>query len=180
MPASPNVENLSLLKGIVKYMKAGSGSYRDLGECLQFNTTMTVQVLEYQSRRHSTRIPVKTINIGKTLAVALTMSEFSTENLAMWAMGTPVGSPPVIPIGEDAEVRGALRVVGENTLGQVFQVDLYDVSLRPNGALSWLADADWSEMVMEGTCNADPTTGKFGDVQPITVGVEVPMGSPPL
>lgn len=179
MPASPNVDNLSLLKGIVKYRPAGAGSYRDLGECLAFTTTMTVQTLEYQSRRHSTRIPVKIVNLGKTLVVALTMSEFSIENFEMWAMGTAVGSPPVIPIGSDAEVRGALRVLGENTLGQTFQVDLYDVSIRPNGALQWLADADWSEMVMEGTANADPTTGKFGDIQQITPGVEVPMGSPP-
>jgi hypothetical protein len=180
MPASPNVDNISLFKGIVKYMKAGSGSYRDLGECLTFTTTMTVQTLEYQSRRHSTRIPVKIINLGKTLVVALTMSEFSPENFEMWAMGTNVGSPPVTPIGSDAEVRGALRVIGENTVGQTFQLDLYDVSLRPNGALAWLADADWSEMILEGTANADTVTGKFGDIQPITAGAEIPMGSPPI
>lgn len=180
MPTSPNVENLSLLKGIVKYKPNSSGSYRDLGECLALTTTMAVQTLEYQSRRHSTRIPVKTINLGKTLAVALTMSEFSLENLEMWAMGTAVGSPPVIPIGADAEVRGSLRFIGENTIGQTLQVDLYDVSLRPNGALALLADADWSEMVMEGTANADPSTGKFGDAQFITAGAEVPMGSPPV
>lgn len=180
MPTSPNVENLSLFKGIVKYMKNGSASYRDLGECLAFTTTMAVQVLEYQSRRHSTRIPVKTINLGKTLTVAMTMSEFSLENLEMWAMGTAVGSPPVTPIGSDAEVRGALRVIGENTIGQTFQVDLHDVSLRPNGALQWLADTDWSEMIMEGTANADPTSGKFGDIRPTSPGVEIRIGSPPV
>jgi hypothetical protein len=86
----------------------------------------------------------------------------------------------VTPIGSDAEVRGALRVIGENTVGQTFQLDLYDVSLRPNGALAWLADADWSEMILEGTANADTVTGKFGDIQPITAGAEIPMGSPPI
>lgn len=180
MPASPNVENLSLFKGIIKYMKRGEASYRDIGECLAFTTTMTVQTLEYQSRRHSTRIPVKTVNLGKTLTLALTMSEWSQLNMEMWAMGTGTGSPVVTPIGTDAEVRGAIRFIGANTIGVTYQVDLYDVSVRPNGALAWLADADWSEMVLEGTVNADPVSGKFGDIQEISPGVEVPMGSPPV
>lgn len=180
MVASPNVENLSLFKGIIKFMPQGEGSYRDLGECLSFTTNMNVDQLRYQSRRHSTRIPVKTITLGKQLTVGLTMSEWSAENMGMWAMGTAVGSPPVTPIGTDAEVRGALRFVGENTVGITYQVDLYDVSLRPNGDLQWLADTDWSEMQLQGDANADPTSGKFGDIQEISPGDEIPMGSPPV
>lgn len=180
MATSPNVENLSLFKGIIKFMARGAGSYRDLGECLSFTTNQTVDQLRYQSRRHSTRIPVKTITLGKNMTLGLTMSEWSKENMAMWAMGTPAGSPSVTPIGTLAEIRGALRYIGENSVGVAYQVDLYDVSLRPNGDLQWLADADWSEMVLQGDVNADPTTGKFGDIQEIVVGIEVPMGSPPV
>lgn len=180
MVASPNVENLSLLKGIVKFMPRGDNTYHDLGECLSLTTNMTVDVLRYQSRRHSTRIPVKTVTLGKTLAVAITMSEFSQRNREMWMMGETSGSPAITTIGTLDEVRGALRYLGENEVGIAMQLDLYDVSLRPNGDLQWLADNDWSEMQMNGDVNADQTTGNFGHVQEITAGVEVPMGSPPI
>lgn len=180
MATPPNVANLSLLKGIVKWKEAGAGSYRDLGELSSFTTSMDVETLVYNSRRHSSRIPVKTVTLGKTMTVGLTMSEWAAENVELWSMGETGGSPGVISIGTAAEVRGALRVIGTNEVGETFQVDLYDVLLVPNGDLEWLSDADWSEMQLTGTVNADATTGSFGDIQPITAGVEVTAGSPPV
>lgn len=180
MATPPNVDNLSLFKGIIKWMPVGAGSYSDLGECLSFTTSMEAETLTYQSRRHSSRIPVKTVTLGKTMTVGITMSEFAADNLELWSMGETGGSPGVITIGTAAEVRGALRYIGTNEVGQTFQVDLYDVLLVPNGDLEWLSDADWSEMQLTGTVNADATTGSFGDIQPITAGVEVTAGSPPV
>lgn len=180
MPASPNVENLSLMKGVIKFLPEGEGAYVDLGECSAFTTTIGVDTLDYISRRHSSRIPVKTIVLGKTMTFALTMSEFSNTNIGIWAQGDQSGSPLITTIGTKDEVRGSLRFIGQNTVGVAYQVDLYDVLLRPNGALDWLSDNQWSEMVLEGTVNANQTTGSFGDIQEITAGVEVPMGSPPL
>ena len=152
----------------------------DLGECLSFTTSMEAETLVYNSRRHSSRIPVKTVTLGKTMTVRITMSEFDDSNLEIWSMGEAGGSPGVIEIGTAAEVRGALRYIGTNEVGQTFQVDLYDVLLTPNGDLEWLADTDWSEMQLTGSVNADPTTGSFGQIQPITAGVEVAAGSPPV
>lgn len=180
MATPPNVANLSLFKGIIKWMPDGSGSYRDMGECSSFTTSMDVETLAYQSRRHSSRIPVKTITLGKTMSVGLTMSELDDSNLELWAMGDTTGSPAVISIGTAAEVRGSLRYIGQNEVGIAYQVDLYDVLLTPNGDLEWLSDADWSEVQLTGSVNADPTTGSFGDIQEITAGVEVAMGSPPV
>lgn len=180
MATPPNVENLSLLKGRLEIKPVGSGSFRDLGECLSFTTSMDVETLTYQSRRHSSRIPVKTVVLGKTLNVGVTMSEFASENLQLWLMGETAGSPGVISIGTADEQRYWLRYVGTNAIGLAYQVDLYDVAIAPNGDLEWLSDADWSEMQLAGVANADQTTGSFGDVHPITAGVEVTAGSPPL
>lgn len=180
MATPPNVDNLSLFKGIISWMAAGAASYADLGECLSFTTSLSAETLVYNSRRFSSRIPVKTVTLGKSMTVGITMSEFAASNLTIWSMGEAGGSPGVITIGTAAEVRGALRYVGTNEVGQTFQVDLYDVLLVPNGDLEWLADTDWSEMQLTGTVNADPTTGSFGDIQPITAGVEVTAGSPPV
>lgn len=180
MATPPNVDNLSLFKGIIKWKAAGAGSYADVGECLSFTTSLTAETLVYNSRRHSSRIPVKTVTLGKTMSVGITMSEFADSNLEIWSMGESSGSPGVITIGTAAEVRGALRYIGTNEVGQTFQVDLYDVLLTPNGDLEWLADTDWSQMQLTGSVNADPTTGSFGDIQPITAGVEVAAGSPPV
>lgn len=180
MATPPNVANLSLFKGIIKWKPAGAGSYSDLGECLSFTTSMDAETLVYNSRRHSSRIPVKTVTLGKTMSVGITMSEFADSNLEIWSMGESGGSPGVIEIGTAAEVRGALRYIGTNEVGPTFQVDLYDVLLTPNGDLEWLADTDWSEMQLSGSVNADPTTGSFGQIQPITAGIEVAAGSPPV
>lgn len=180
MVASPNVENLSLMKGIIKFLPQGEGAYIHLGECSAFTTTIAVETLDYISRRHSSRIPVKTVVLGKTMTLALTMSEFSDTNIGIWAQGDQTGSPLVTSIGTRDEVRGSLRFIGENSIGVAYQVDLYDVLLRPNGALDWLADNQWSEMVLEGTVNANQTTGSFGDIQEITAGSEVAMGSPAI
>ena len=180
MATPPNVDNLSLMKGVIKYMPAGNGSYLDLGECLSFTTSMEAETLVYNSRRHSSRIPVKTVTLGKTLNVGITMSEFDQQNLEIWSMGEAGGSPGVIEIGVMAEVRGALRYIGTNEVGTTFQVDLFDVLLTPNGDLEWLADTDWSEMQLTGVSNADPTSGSFGQIREITAGNEVPAGSPPV
>lgn len=180
MATPPNIANLDLLKGIIKWMPLGESEYRDLGECLSFTTSIEVETLTYQSRRHSSRIPVKTKTLGKTMTVGLTMSEFATENVEMWTMGeSDGGDPEVISIGVAPEIRGALRYIGTNS-DSAWQVDLYDVNLSPNGDLEWLADSDWSEMQLQGTVNADPTTGSFGEIQAITPGLEVPAGSPPI
>lgn len=180
MATPPNVDNLSLFKGIIKYRPADAGAYLDLGECLSFTTSMEAETLVYQSRRHSSRIPVKTVTLGKTLTVGVTMSEFDKQNLLIWSMGEEGSPAGVIEIGTAAEVRGALRYIGTNEVGQTFQVDLFDVLLAPNGDLEWLADADWSEMQLTGTANADVATGSFGQIREITAGVEVPAGSPPV
>lgn len=179
MATPPNIDNLDLLKGRISWKPQDSGSYRDIGDCLSFTTSIEVETLVYNSRRHPSRIPVKTKTLGKTMTVGITMSEFADENVEMWMMGESNGSPGVIEIGTAAEVRGALRYVGTNT-DSPWQVDLYDVNLTPNGDLEWLADADWSEMQLSGSVNADQTTGSFGQIQPITAGVEVAAGSPPV
>lgn len=176
MAAPPDVDNLSLFKGIIKFAPTATPLvYADLGECLSFATSMEVETLVYQSRRHSSRIPVKTVVLGKTMTVAVTMSEFDLANLTIWAQGITSGTAPaeVLEIGTVAEVRGALRYIGTNEVGTTYQVDLLDVLLVPNGDLEWLADADWSEMQLTGTANADPTTGSFGKIRPIAAGVEI-------
>lgn len=183
MATPPNVDNLSLFKGIIKWMANGEASYRDLGEVSAFTTSMDAETLNYLSRRHSSRIPVKTITLGRTMTVAFTMSEPAPENVLMWLAGETSGSPPgaVMSIGTASEVRGALRYIGTNEVGVPYQVDLYDVIINPTGDLAWLTDNDWSELQMQGTVMANTTTGSFGDVQEITAGVEVPMtGSPPV
>lgn len=180
MATPPNVDNLGLFKGIIKVRPFGSsGSYSDLGECLSFTTSMAAETLAYNSRRHSSRIPVKTITLGKTMTGGITMSELASQNVEIWSMGEVGGSPAVINIGTAAEKRYAVRYIGTNEVGPAYQVDLYDVLLTPNGDLEWLADADWSEMQLTMSVNANPTTGSFGDIQPITAGIEVLAGSPP-
>lgn len=181
MATPPNVNNLSLLKGIIKSKPVTqSGPLVDRGECLSFTTSMEAETLVYNSRRHSSRIPVKTVTLGKTMTVGITMSEFDDSNLLLWSMGEAAGSPATIEIGTAAEVRHWIRYIGTNKVGQAFQVDLYDVLLTPNGDLEWLADNDWSEMQLSGSVNADPTTGSFGQIREIAAGVETAAGSPPV
>lgn len=178
--ATPDVGNLTLFKGIVKFMPVDEIVYRDLGELSEFTTSMEVETVVYQSKRHSSRIPVKTVNIGKTMTCAFTMSEMAPENLGIWLMAQQEGSPGFWTIGTRAETRGALRVIGTNEIGIAYQVDLYDVLLTPTGDLSWLTDTDWSEAQIIGTVNANANSGSFGTVVEIEAGIEQTMGSPAI
>ena len=178
--ATPDLGNLSLFKGIVKFMPVDEIIYRDLGELSEFTTSMEVETVSYQSRRHASRIPVKTVNIGRSMTCAFTMSEMAPENLGIWLMAEQEGSPGFWSIGTKSEVRGAIRVVGTNEVGKAYQLDLYDVSLTPAGDLSWLTDTDWSEAQVTGSVNADRNSGSFGTLVEIVAGTEQTMGSPAI
>ena len=177
MATSPSVENLTLSTGILKWMAQGEGSYRDLGECAAFSTSMEFTTLPYMSRRHGSRIQVKEVTTEKTMTVTLTLNELSDLNLEMWASGTLSGSPAVITMG-DAEVRGSLRFIGKNDVGVKVQVDIFDVIFTP-GELNWLGD-EWAEIPLTGRALADSTTGSFGEIRPDTDGTEQAAGSPAI
>lgn len=177
MTVSPNVDNLSLLTGVVKFMVQGAGSYTDLGEVSTLTTSMDFTRLPYMSRRGPSRIQVKSVTTEKTMTVNLTMNEYSSFNLALWAAGSNTGSPNVIQIG-DSEKRGALRYIGKNSEGIKVQLDLFDVSFVPNGDAEWLGD-EWGALSITGTVYAD-SSSSFGELRDDTDGTEIPAGSPAI
>lgn len=167
MPISNGVDidNTFIGKGIVKFMKRDDVDFRDLGECPEFEFTMTVDPLDYFSSRSGIRTKVRTVTKEKSANLRIVMSELSADNLALYLMGeatadvTP-GTSYTIDIFELTEILGSIRFVGTNDVGAKVQFDFPNVSIRPSASFSPISE-EWGQMEITAEVLADDT-GSFG------------------
>jgi hypothetical protein len=180
---SQHIDNTFIGKGIVKFMKTGAGSYRDLGEVPEFEFTMTVDRLDYFSNRSGIRTKARTVVREKSATVRIVMSELTADNLALYMMddaaaaGSPVASPYTIQIFSASEITGALRFVGQNDVGAKVQLDFFNVSFSPSASFSPISD-EWGQLEITGDVLIDDDD-VFGWAL-WNISAEVPSGSPPI
>ena len=180
MATSPNVDNVSMLTGVLKWKPEGEGSYRDLGEVSSFSTSMNFTPKPFLSHRGGALVQVKESTTEKALTVTLTMNEASDLNLAMFAAGDISGDPAVIQIGT-SQPKGALRYIGKNDEGIKTQIDLFNVVFSPSGDTDWLQGDDWAGWTLEGRVLAylnDDGKYAFGEMRPDTDGEEQEVSPP--
>lgn len=159
MPASPDVENLRLGKGLLKWKGADDIDYRDLGEFESFSTNLNVTKKDYFSQRLGVRTKVRSIVDQTEMTCELVLNEWNADNLKLGLFGAS-DSSGVITIMGVTEIQGALRYVGTNAYGEKEQVDLPIVNFTPSGALDWVGD-DWSKISLSGEVLAGED-GSFG------------------
>ena len=167
---SPNVANLQVGKGIVSFMKEGDSVYRDLGNCTSFVITPNAETLEHFTSRMGTKKRDVLIVIQQTMDLKLVMEEFTAQNLAMMVYGSvdlaAVGGPEVEIFGTSV-VKGAFKFVGTNDVGPKININLFNVSLTPDGDLEMISD-EWNNMELLGAvlaAESGPNVGKFGTIQ---------------
>lgn len=64
MVASPSIDNLGILKGILKFTPSG-GTLRDLGEAPEVEITPAIEKLDYRSSRSGVRTKTKSVVLEK-------------------------------------------------------------------------------------------------------------------
>ena len=144
MPASPNVQNYHIGKGIVSFKETGASTFRDLGNAPAFVYTPTVEKLEHFSSREGVKTKDFTAitQVGATIKV--TLDEITGENLAFFALGeqsTDTDGSIMISGMTKTEFVGEIKVEGTNDIGQ--HVDfLATISFVPAGDFSFITAED--------------------------------------
>lgn len=182
--SSPNVDNYGVLKGIVKIMRDGEVTLRDIGNAPEFEVTGNFDVLDHFSSRSTAGVRVKDRSVmrEKSATVRIVMDEITADNFALWAMGnavagSPVASPYSINLFEEDEIRAYVRFIGTNSIGAKIQMDLPIVSFRPSGPFNAVTD-EWGQIEITGEVLAD-SNGDFGTAD-WNIDSEILRGSPPV
>jgi hypothetical protein len=163
MPASPDVQNYHIGKGVVSFTEEG-GSSVDLGNCPSFVFSPSVEKKEHFSSREGIKTKDFTAITQVGATVKFTLDEITAANLSFFALGeVDTTVPGAITINglSKTEFTGELMVVGSNDIGQ--KIDWTGtVSFVPSGDFSFITDSDdFSVIEIEAEVQKD-TDGFFG------------------
>jgi hypothetical protein len=164
MPASPNISNYHIGKGIVSFKEDGAASFLDLGNAPSFVWTPNVEKKEHFSSREGVKVKdfVAITQVGAT--IKLTLDEINGENLAIFTLGelgTDTDGNVTVAAFKKTEIAGVIKVEGTNDIGQ--HVDYTGrISVNPTGDFSFITDADdFSTLEIEAECQKGDA-GDFG------------------
>lgn len=144
MAASPNVQNLSILKGIVSFKEDGDTAFRDLGNAPKMSYTPTVT----QKKHFTQRTGINTNDFSAVTQVEakidLTLDEITEYALSLFFLGdveTNTAGDTIIRGLSKTTFTGVLKVDGENDVGA--KVDwIGNVSFTPTGGFDFIEAAD--------------------------------------
>ncbi len=165
MPASPDVQNYHIGKGIVSFQEAGGSTFVDLGNAPSFVCTPAIEKKEHFSSREGIKTKDFTAITQVGATVKFTLDEITGLNLSFFALGeqdTTVPGTITIDGLSKTEFVGDLKMVGTNDIGQ--KVDwLGTVSFIPEGDFSLITDTDdFTTITITAEVQKDATTGGFG------------------
>jgi hypothetical protein len=165
MPASPDVQNYHIGKGIVSFQEAGGSTFVDLGNAPSFVYEPAIEKLEHFSAREGVKTKDFTAVTTVSAKVTMELDEITGLNLGFFALGDPDSTVPgeVTILGlSKTEFTGDIKVEGTNDIGQ--QVDFQaTVSFVPEGSFSFITSADdFSVLTISAEVQKDATDGSFG------------------
>jgi hypothetical protein len=146
MPTPPDVENLTIGKGILSIAEFSGGvpgAYSDLGEVPSIELEQQVERLPYLSSRSGTKLKVKNPVVMTQYNLTFTMSEFATQNLQKYLMASL--SAGALQMFGNIEGEFALRFVEDNPSGPNRIWNFWKGTLIPNGSLQLIGE-DWRAM----------------------------------
>jgi hypothetical protein len=165
MPASPNVQNYHIGKGIVSFKEAGgAATFVDLGNAPSFVYTPTVEKVEHFSSREGVKTKDFTAITQVGATIKMQLDEITGLNLSFFALAeTDTTTPGEVVLNglSKAEFVGDILVTGTNDIGQ--QVDFEaTVSFVPSGDFSFItAEDEFTVIEIEAEVQKG-VTGEFG------------------
>lgn len=176
--SSPSTGNYRIGKGILAFKREGAASFRDLGNCISAHIASANEFLEHFSSREGVKKKDLEVVVKQGATFAMTLEEFTAENLALMALGdaneAAVGGP-TIELFAQTSIIGELRITATNDVGPRVDAHLFRVSIKPTGDLGFIED-EWGNMEIEaellvaeaGSGNdtqGAPKVGRFGFLQ---------------
>jgi hypothetical protein len=145
MPASPNVQNYHIGKGLVSFQEAGGSTFVALGNAPSFVYTPAVEKLEHFSAMEGVKTKDFSAITQVGATVTFTLDEITGLNLSFFALAevddTTTPGEIVLSGLTKTEFTGELKVEGTNDIG--LKVDfLATVSFVPDGEFSFITSED--------------------------------------
>ncbi|MDB5555429.1 MAG: hypothetical protein JWL86_5413 [Rhizobium sp.] len=144
MAASPNVQNYSILKGIVWFKEDGDTAFRDCGNAPKMTYTPTVTVKEHFSQREG--INTKDFSAVTQVAAKIdfALDEVTSFSVSIFFQGnveTNTAGDTIIRALSNTTRKGILKIDGHNSVGA--QVDwIGNVQFTPTGGFDLIEAAD--------------------------------------
>lgn len=143
MATAPNIDNLTISKGVVKFTPTG-GSETDLGECSNFTYTADVTKKDYFSNRSGIRTKVKSVVTQLSATIKLTLNEINDFNVALYTLAE-TGTATMEGL-TDTQLTGVLTFTGANSVGTTLTFS-GNVQMQPGGDFNLLQDNDdWTAL----------------------------------
>lgn len=145
---TPLVSDYQLGRGILYAASINAttgkpGPYRDLGNCSDFQATITTETLQHKSSRTGTKVVDKEVVISQELKVSFKLDEINDENLALFYTGAKA-------------THTNLAIAGVAEINQLYQsVELgrwYEIR---NAAGSRAYDVDTTKLLLEKDAGSD-------------------------
>lgn len=157
-----SITNYYVGSGIVTWTPLGSSTAVDLGNCPKFEFDPKVNMMKHKSSRLGRRFTDDVRIIDGDPEVAITLDEWTQENLAMLLIGSQVGN--TVNIMDQVDLRGQLVFIGANLVGPKKQITLPLVVLTPTGKLEFINAGQYGEIEILGQVLGNPNTGSFGTI----------------
>lgn len=161
-PASPDIRNYYIGKGIVSFKPEGAPSYVDMGNCPSYELTPDITKLDHFSSRAGVRQKDRSVATEISATIAITLDEYTLENIRLALLGSAVTTEfgkTRISLLQAAEIKGAMRFVGKNSVGSRFQLDLPQVSFNQGAGVQFISD-EWGDLEL--TADVQAVDGEFG------------------
>lgn len=182
MPASHDVENYTLGKGILTFNPFDeTGALtddRDLGNTPAFTFNIDIEKLEHFSSRGGINAKDKEIVSQITPRVSFTLDELNADNINMFVMGEMSGDADEATIAAftKTQIEGQLTFTSDNPAGNQQKVTIWKVSLAPDGDVSFISD-DWGTLSFTGEILKDSEGHPGSPYMDIVVSESVIVGS---
>src|SRR5262245_7876292 len=163
MPTSPDTLNYAVLKGKLYFTPSGV-TERALGNAPVFQLSPEIERLDHFSSQVGVKAKDRSIILEKQLKANITLDEITAENLALALLGgtiTTVTTTSSFDIYTAAEITGKLRFQGTNSVGNMVDLDLPNVSFGPAGEINFISD-EWAQIELEADVLYDTTASAFG------------------
>lgn len=165
---SPDILNYFKGTGHVYWTRSG-GTERDLGNCLSFKLSPSIEQDEHKSFLDGSATVDKKSTNSKALNLSMQLDEISIDNLAEWLWGTPAANSATnqeFTIFDQSSNNGQIRFSGTNDQGNQFEITLPDVDLVPSGDFDVIGE-NYAVLELQGSVNKG--AAGFGTIEETAV-----------
>ena len=169
MPTAPNILNYFIGKGELHFTPDG-GVERDLGNSPSFEVVPNIEKLDHFESRSGVKAKDRSVAVTVEGTVNVTLDEITMDNLNLalfggtdLVQGNTSGDLEFDILGA-SEIKGALRLLGTNDVGNRFQVDVNSVSFTPSAGFNFISE-EFGVIELEGEMLK--VSGSFGTVTEI-------------